>query len=264
MPVCISHPTCCPPTLTPTPSTHPLRAPTATLSMPPPPARHPLRPATTTLSIPPPPPSPSSHRRRAGAHSYGAAPARWALLRIMAAVLGGGGSRTTMVGTNSGCAACNPYPAPSCALCRRVPPCRRHPLHAATALYTPPPPPSPCHPHCPYVPSLVSPLATASTCSTALVRGLRACATRSPGPSGHTLPSHVSCPHPHLSHGPTRHPSVPPCLGPVSGPIRSRALHLGPHHVHPRLPGPIGGCAPHLSPCRVHPHLLGPIRGHVT
>ena len=236
----ISHPTCCPPTLMPTPSTHPLRAPTVTLSMPPPPARRPLRPAA--LSVPPPPPSPSSHRRWAGVRSYGAVPARSASLCVMAAVPGGGGSRTMTAGTNSGCAACNPYPALSCALRHRVPPCHRHPLHAAAtlytlpppstcrptlytppppsthchhplhtaaALYTPPPPPSPCHPHCPYVPSLVSPLAAASTCGAARVRGLHACAMRSPGPSGHTLPSHVSRPRPHLSHGPTRHPSAP-------------------------------------------------------
>ena len=82
---------------------------------------------------------------------------------------------------------------------------RRHHLRAATAaLYMPPPPPSLCHPRCPYVPSLASPPAAASMCSAALVRGLHARATRSPGPSGHTLPSHASCPCPHLSHGPTR------------------------------------------------------------
>ena len=285
MPVRISHPTCCLPTLTPTPSAHPLRAPAATLSMPLPPARHPLCPTATALSVPLPPPSPSSRRRRAGVCSYRAAPARSALLHIMAAVLGGGGSRTTTVGMNSGCAACNPYPAPSCALRRRVPLCHRHPLHAAAALYTPPPPPSLlCHPRCPYVPSPVSPLAAASTCSAALVCGLRACATRSPGPSGCTLPSHVSRPHPTSHTCPRATPLRPPCLGPVPGPIHSRAphlgphrvrprllgpirgcaLHLSPHRVRPRLPGPIHGCAPHLSPCHVRPRLLGPIRGHAT
>ena len=54
-----------------------------------------------------------------------------------------------MAGTNSGCAACNLYPALSCALRHRVPLRRCHPLHAAAALYTPPPPstrhPRPLH-----------------------------------------------------------------------------------------------------------------------
>ena len=57
MPVHISHPTCCPPTLMPTLSAHPLRAPATTLYMPPPPAHCPLHPAATALSIPPLPPS---------------------------------------------------------------------------------------------------------------------------------------------------------------------------------------------------------------
>ena len=189
-----------------------------------------------------------------------------------------------MAGTNSGCAVCNPHPAPSCALCRRMPLRHRHPLHAATTLYTPPPPPSLCHSRCPYVPLPVSPLAAASTCGAVLVRGLRACATRSPGPSGRTLPSHTSRPRPHLSHGPTRHPSAPPMSRPrpwphprpcprlsphrmrphLPGPICGRAPRLGPHRMRPRLLGPIHGCAPHLSPCRMCPCLLGPIRGHAT
>ena len=78
--------------------------------------------------------------RQAGTCSYGAAPARSASLRIMAAVPGGRGSRMTTAGTNSGCAACNPYPTPSCALRRCVPLHHRHPLHAAATTLSVPPP----------------------------------------------------------------------------------------------------------------------------
>ena len=90
--------------------------------------------AAPTLYMPP-PPSPSSRRRWAGTRSHGAVPAQSASLRIMAAVPGSGGSRMTTAGMNSGCAACNLYPALSCALCRCIPLRRRHPLHATTTLY---------------------------------------------------------------------------------------------------------------------------------
>ena len=96
---------------------------------------------------------------------------------------------------------------------------------------------------CPYVPSPASPLAAASTCSAALVRGLHARAMRSPGPSGCTLPSHASRLRSHLSHGPLRHPSVPPVSRPRPWP------HLRPCPVSrppSRTPSPPG---PHLWLC---------------
>ena len=255
------------------PRRHPLHAPAA--------ARRPLRPAATALSIQLP------------------LPGGCAFVRNCACTVGfvthhGGRPRWQRVkdddgGDEFGVCGVQPVPcpvmctAPSRATTPPPPSTRRHhPLHAATTLYTPLPLPSPCHPRCPYVPLPVSPLAAASTCGAALVRGFRACTMHSPGPSGRTLLSHTSHPRPHVSHGPTRHPSAPPVsrprpwphprpcptLGPhrvrprLPGPIRGHAPRLGPHRVRPRLPGPIHGCAPHLSPCRVRPRLLGPICGH--
>ena len=198
----------------------------------------------------------------------------------------------TTAGTNSGCAVCNPYPAPSCALRHRMPPRRRRPLHAAAALYIPPPPPSTlrrrrplcatptapmCHHRSHHWPL---PLCAAPPLSVAFVH--TPCAARAPR-GAHCHRTHLT--HIHTSHmGPRATPLHPLCLGPVPGPIHGHAPCLGPHRVHPHLlgpirghaprlgphrvcpclPGPICGCAPHLSPCRVRPRLLGPICGHAT
>ena len=141
----------CPPSPCSPPATLSMPPP-ATLSMPPPAAHRPLRPAATALSILPPPPSPSSHRRWAGVHSYGAAPARSASLCVMAAVPGGGGSRMTDGGDEFGVCGVQPVPRPVvCTVPLRAtappPPSthRRCPLHAAAALYTLPPPSTHCH-----------------------------------------------------------------------------------------------------------------------
>ena len=101
------------------------------------------------------------------------------------------------------------------------------------------------------------PLRAAPPLSVAFVHA--PCAARAPrGAHCH----HTRLAHVHTSHtGPHATPLCPPCLGPVPGPIRSRALRLGPHRVCPRLPGPIRGRAPHLGPHRMRPHLPGPIRG---
>ena len=145
--------------------------------------------------------------------------------------------------------------APSCATTPPPPSTRRHHLlHAAATLYTPPPLPSLCHPRCPYVPSLVSPLAAASTCSAALVHGLRAHATCSPGPSGHTLPSHTSRPRPHLSHGPMHHPSdCPLCTPHVSAPS------LAPSVAVPRILAPIACALASRAPSAAVPHVSAPV-----
>ena len=184
------------------------------------------------------------HPQRAGAFSYGAVPAQLASLRVMAAV-----PRMMTAGTNLGCAACNPYPAPLCALHRRVPLRRHHPLHAATTLYTPPPPSTRRHRRClratPAAPMWHCwshhwplPLRAAPCLSVAFVHA--PCTAQAP------RGAHCRCTcltRVHTSHmGPRATPLHPLCLGPVPGPIR--------------------GCAPRLSPCRVHPRLLGPIRGH--
>ena len=204
-------------------------------------------------------------------HSYRAAPAQSASLCVMAAVPGSGGSRTTTVGTNLGCAACNPYPTPSCTLRRRVPPRHHHPLHAATTLYTLPPPSTcprrrplratPAAPMCHHQPHhWPLPLCVAPPLSVAFVHMPRAAWA----PQG----AHCHCmclAHVHTSHmGPHATPLCPPCLSPIPGPICGGALRLSPHRMHPHPPGPICGCAPRLSPCRVRPHLLGPIHGHAT
>ena len=129
---------------------------------------------------------------------------------------------------------------------------------AATTLYTPPPPPSPCHPRCPYVPLPVSPLAAASTCSTTLVRGLHARATRSPGPSGRTLLSHVSRLHPHLSHGPTCHPSAPPMSQPRPCPHLQPCPASWPPSRAPSPPGPHPQLCPTSQPLSRAPSPPGP------
>ena len=205
------------------------------------------------------------------------------------------------VGTNSGCAACNPYPALSCALHRHVH-CAVTCHRAAAALYMPSPPPSPCHPchpchpcaiagltagHCCYMPLLppfmahamplapmlplsvtqhlamtTSPVLSAmppSAClpaappplpldhgpqaTTSLFRGLHACATHSPCPSGHTLPSHASRPRPHLSHRPMCHPSAPPVSWPHPWPHPWPCPTSWPPSHAPLPPGP------HPRPC---------------
>ena len=137
---------------------------------------------------------------------------------------------------------------------------RHHPLHAAAVLYMPLLPPSPCHPRCPYVPSPVSPLAAASMChcGTALVCGLRARATHSPGPSGHTLPLHASHPHPHLSHRPTRHPSAPPVSRPRPWPHPWPCPTSRPPSRAPSPPGPHLQLCPMSQPLSRVPSPPGP------
>ena len=176
-----------------------------------------------------------------------------------------------MAGTNSGCAACNPYPTPSCALHHCVPPRHHHPLHAAATLYMPLPPSThrrrrrlcatpaapTCHRRSHHWPL---PLRAVPPLSVAFVHAPHA--ARAPR-GAHCRRTRLACVH--TSHmGPRATPLHPPCLSPIPGPIRGHAPRLGPHRVRPRLPGPIHGCAPRLSPCRVRPHLLGPIRGHAT
>ena len=143
----------------------------------------------------------------------------------MAAILGGGGSRMTTAGTNSGCAACNPYPTLSCALCHRV--------HCAIACTVP----SralrrhvPLHHCCP----------------------LHATAASDPGPW--TMGCHLPCPRPlsmhHTQPGPLRaHIAVAHVL-PASTPLT--CAHMPPL------------CAPHvlappLAPSAAVPHVLAPI-----
>ena len=196
-----------------------------------------------------------------------------------------------MVGTNSGCAVCNPYLTLSCALRRCVPLRHHHPLHATAALYMLLPPSTCRHRHplraTPAAPMCHRrshhwplPLRVVPPLSVAFVHAPRA--ARAPRGT-HCRHTHLACVH--TSHtGPRATPLHPPCLGPVPGPIRSRAPRLGPHRVRPCLPGPIRGCArclgphcvcpcllgpirgcaPRLSPCCMRPCLLGPIRSHAT
>ena len=177
---------------------------------------------------------------------------------------------------------CSVQPVPHPVMCT-APSC------AATALYMPLPPSIRRRPLCatPAAPMCHHrshhwplPLRVAPPLSVAFVHVPRTARAPRGTNCRHTRLARV-----HTSHtGPRATPLRPLCLGPIPGPIRGRAPHLGSHRVHPRLPGPIRGHAPHLgphrmcpclpgpirsctprlSPCHVGPRLLGPIRGHVT
>ena len=180
---------------------------------------------------------------QAGARSYGAAPARSASLRVMAAVPGSGGSRTTTAGTNSGCAACNPYPTPSCALRRRVPPGRHHPLHATTAALS--------------VPPLLPLCAIAGlTTGRCLYVRRRPCPWPSctrhaqPGPLGvHIAVARVS---------PTSTPLTRAHAPPLCAP-RVSAPSLAPSTAMPHVSAPIACALASLAPSAAMPRILAPI-----
>ena len=268
MPVHISHPTCCPPTLMPTPSAHPLHAPTATLSMPLPPARRPLHPTATALSVLPPPPSPSCrHRPLHPAAAAGRACVRTELRlhsqlcyvswRPSRAAEGQGrrqrgriwgvrrATRTPprrvhcAIACHHAAATLYMPPPPSTRCCR--------PLHAATALYTPPPPSTCCRRPLHATPLPLCAIAGLTTGRCLYVR-CRPCLWPScmrhaqPGPLGaHIAIAHVSPTSTPL----TRHPSVPPMSRPRPWP------HPWPCPVSQP---PSRACLPprpHLQPCPV-------------
>ena len=217
------------------------------------------------------------HPRRVGAHSYRAAPAWLASLHIMVAVPGGRGSRTMTAGMNSGCVACNPYPAPSCALRCCMPPRHRRPLHTTAAtLYTPPSPPSTHCCHCPLhatstapmchrrphhwpLPLRVAPPSVAFMHMPHAARapwGAHCCRTR----LAHIHTSHMGpCTTPLCPHvlAPSLAPSVAvPC---VLAPIACALASLAPSAAMPHVSAPIVCALASWAPSMAVPHISAPV-----
>ena len=267
----ISHPTCCPPTLMPTLSAHPLCAPAATLSMPLPPARRPLRPAA--LSVPPPPPS-LSHRHSplhpaaaAGSarihtelHLHGRL--RYTSWQPSWAAKGQGQRRR---GRIRGVRHATRTP-PRCVHCAVA--CHR----AAATLYTPPLPSTSCrHPLHTAAAALSMtpplPLCAIAGLTTGRCLYVQHCPCpwpscmrhMQPGPlSGHTWPSHASRPRPHLSYGLTRHPSLPPMSRPRPWPHPRPCPASRPPSRVPSPPGPHPQLCPTSQPLSQVPSPPGP------